>query len=507
MRRLFKFLMGLVITALVFVGLIFGFLYTNEVPPTLNAATINIEDMLFDEVDNLIDETNDDKTLSVVISENDINYLIKEQLEKDFPPTGNDDYLFETGPFKVQGVWVKVKNETKLDIIAGMHLDMNFMTFKSRILIQLEVIATSDSDIVVTIKKVSLGRLPIRWLIKLAPNLAKSLVGFDIEELIDELLDGMGTFDAKKLSVTFNVANIFKEDGLEKEIVKLLKEQEIVNLGFQDDANNKGFNLSIDLNDLKSDKERRIVAQADKITTEQEFQDFMQNKILTSVLMGNNSLILSETDLDRVIDYMLKDMITNDLLIKQQIYEQYELMIGVPYFEFKVVDSKVNIPVLIGDNLNTFNSNLDITIEFTKQGDNLVLEVSDIIIGTLQINEEISDALLDMLQEGNDMFTEGKIVLVDFFKTFSEQNLDVSEINTLEGSLELKVDGFDFSNLVGEIIDELNIPELNDLLNDILDEMDQGNDPMDLIDDLEDLLDDLTEEQLEDLLDLIGDYI
>lgn len=162
---------------------------------------------------------------------------------------------------------------------------------------------------------------------------------------------------------------------------------------------------------------------------------------------------------------------------------------------------------MIGDTTNSFDSNVEIQIVLSKNNNDLELELSNFIVGTLEVSEGLSDELLNMLKEGNDMFDEGKIVLKDFFVEFANQGLDVTAINMLDGSLELEIDGFDFSGLVQEIIDEINIPELNDILNDILDNIDDGLDVDDLLEDLEDVLDDLTEEELEDLLDLISDYI
>lgn len=506
-----KLILGFIIITVIFAVTLTVLLSKNVTPPEVDAVPLNMEELLKEEIDNLILDSNTDKTISFEINENLINYEIEKLILEEFEDylSANDNYLVEVEDvLLVQGGWVEFK-EDLVSINLGIHVKSPVMVFKTRILLSLKVLESSPEKLVFKIDKIKLGKMPLKWILNIAPGLVKRFLNFDVEQAINEVFNNIGTFDVKKQQLTIDVKSLVannEEGGLLASVLQIAEEEELIIVGINKVDDDYVFLLSADLNKIKSNKTPLELTEAERLKTEAEFNAFIESKVLVGLI--NNKISLNDKEFLKVFDYFLiaANDKTGNKLIEEPLFEDYNLKVLVPYFEL-TNKAYLNVPILIGTNTDNFKVNITLETEFFKDGNDLTLKFTNAEIGEVLISDELLKEILLSLNDSGVTVTDTEIVIPDFFSHFEKYDINITNIIVSDNKINFIIESLDVSLMLNDIILNFTNPDVVTIAQDLLDAINNEDDIEELLDDLAVEFDNLTEQEQEELMDLINQFL
>lgn len=508
-----KWILGIILGLVIMIAIPIALLYKSATPPTLSGNELEFETYIKEELDHLIDSTNDDKTLNLALDEDLINGMIHKELVKQFSETDDSNYLYKDENVMFQGAWVELKEDT-INIIIGAHADARLFTFKTRVLISFKIIENEENPAELTLKldKFRVGNLSFRWVLRFAPKLAENFLGQDIESFIEEAIGDFGTYDSNKMELTVDFYKLTDQLEENKDLAVLLLDliynNELLDLGVIKEEDAYKLGLSLNLNKLEDKTPNFVLAEADRIETEEEFNNFLYNKALSGIISSNDAIKFNSFEMNKIIDYIFSQSaeITNDYLMKSEIYEDYEIVVGKPYVDINnsVV---INVPVEMGKDGNYFKTKfkLGITLD-NNNNDDLIIEFNSANIGDVTIDEDAISQILAVA--GQDNITNNKMVVEDFFLAFKDANIEITNIEVSNNMLLFNYEGFNVNDILNNIQTVINNPDLNDKVDEIIDKI--GNEEEITIEDLEDLmeiLEDLTDQEKENIQNIINNFL
>jgi len=508
-KFLFKLFFGILIFFLIVVVIPIAIMWKSVTPPEVESTTFDLESMIIEEIEYLTDDSNTDKTIGIGLDENLINNEIKKAIVESMKDNLTDDegYVATFGDDRVmlQGAWVELSEDT-IDIQVGLHIDTSILIFKTRVLVRIKILEIGTERIELQINKINIGNLPLRWIVRYAPGVAKTLFSFDIDKMINDAIDGIGTYDRKKVSITVNIdellADNIADDVLMQHLFNIITENELVGIEIVEEEDSTEIQAQIDLNKLKSNKTPIVLTESQRIKTEAEFNTFMQNKVFASAISGK--VTLNNIELSRIIDYFAVTDKNVNYLMKQAVYEDYEVVVLAPYFEIGE-KATLNVPIQFGKDGNYFKTNISIDIEFAKVDNDLVLSFNNTNIGELALEDEMLSELLGEF-DGFEI-TDMKYTVTNFFKEFSDYGANIEEVVVTNNRLEIILEENQFSGILDDIVDNFSNQEMVDKATEILDKIDNNenidNDIEELIEDFENL----SETEQQELMDILEGYL
>lgn len=505
MKLIFKpiFFILKIIAVIVVILLIFlGLMYKSVTPPTFDANNgFEASELLTEKADELIDEENTDKIVSIELSTENTNNEIKKALLKNFVPDSTGDYIFEQAGVKVQGVWVNYKEDI-IEVTVGAHYDAKVMTFKTRVLLSFKVTHESN-EIVLKLNSVKIGNLGITWLLKLAPSLINKIGGLDVNEMINDVVKDVGTFDSEKMEVTVEIDKILETakitDPLLESIINLVIEEEFINLKLGTD----NLAINLDFKKLENLDVLESLLESKRIKTDAEFKQFMAMKMLKAAIYSGSAkpeIKFNQEELLKVIDYLILGKEDKDLIAEQKIYEIYDLVIGKPFVEIKDSKTTIMLPLSFGKDGQSFKTIVKLNTTFNKVNDDLVISFTSGIIGELEIDEELLNILLKTASMES-------LVINNFFVDVTLGNSSVESIEIIDDKLVIKWEAENKSeDLLLTIEEDTTLPqELKDIVTDILNNIDNDLPFEDKIDELSNYLLNVADEAtLNDIMDIIN---
>lgn len=505
-----KWILSIVLFFVVIISIPLILLYKPAKKPDIDDGNIVLEEYIKDEIDHLIDKENENKTFSISLNESLINSEIEGRLKENLDESDNPNYVFEDENVMFQGVWVNISEDT-FDIIAGVHANARLLTYKTTILISFKILDESDGKIILKLNKFKIGHLSFKWAIKHAPSLIKKFLGQDVDSFIEESLGDIGTYDSNKMELEINLYNLAENMEENKEmlilLLDLIYENELITLGVVEKLEDYELGVSLDLNKIEDKTENFKLKEVDKFKNQDDFNDFLQNKALSGVMSGKNKIQFNSLEMNKLIDYIFNQgsNIANDYLMKSEAYEDYEITILNPYLE---INNKLTliVPVTFGKDDNLFKTKLKLNVNLTTDGKDLIIDLNNISIGSVDINNDKINTVLELTEV--DGLNGTNIVVENFLEPFSQSGIEVNGITVSDGFINFEFEGFSVTDILDDINNEINNPDLNDKANELLDKINNDEEiTEDDLDELFDIINNLDEEDIDMIQDIIGNLI
>ncbi len=518
MKFLFKVLV-LPILSLVAIPLItLAVLYKSvDIPVedfTSEGNTVLLADMITEEIDTFLADNDEDSAITLGIAQKEANLLLKEQFT-----TMNASYLDENATndqryyvvkeemFGYQGSWVRFIDD-KVEIESGLHVFVSSFTFKTRLLITFELEANTE-EIVLTLDKLTIGNLPLAWAFGAADWAVSQITGNDLEEMINDQLDGMATFDPKKREIRLEVQNLvdaqFKDDpqqaALINSLMAFVDENQLLNIGFTEGS----FDASLALGKTKDSSPRFELDNNLRLNNEADLQSMLEAKatslILSTLTSTSNPFVeFNQLSLNRVLEYMLREQQVSPGIIQEVVlFEDYQMNAYVPYITMDQEEFKVNIPLQIfeiADPSKSFSTIIKIDAAPSISGSDLVIDLNELSAGEVTLTNEHIANILTMLGD-TDLIVDGQIIIKDFDQQMNQAGMSIESVIVVNSKLRMYV----------SLSDSIPLQDIQDAVQDVLDNVSNNpNIPPEVSDAIDDVLNSLTdpegdpEQALEDFL-------
>lgn len=505
-----KWLLGIIIVTLLPFIIVGALLYKSVTPPEIENTSLDLKTYLQEQVDLLIDPVNTDKTLDILINEDIINVEIRNAILEKFESIPTDDYLYEDENFMFQGAWVEFKEDT-INIFAGVHLNARIFTYKTAVQIRFKILSETDGVLTLKLDKFKVGSLSLKWAIKSAPKLISRFLGQDLDGFIDNALSGLATYDASKMELSVDLYSLVDKLQENKEVATLLLdliyENDLVDIGILEDDEVYKIGVRVNMNKLEDRTPALIVDDEDKFETEEDLQDFLYNKALASIVSTNNSIKITQYEMNIILDYIFKQStgVTNDFLIRQAVFESYEIIVGIPYITI-TEDLFINLPIKFGRGTDFFETTFKLNAELSIDNKDLLITFNGIVINELNIESEHLDLILSLVE--NDTITGRTMRIEGFLESLEETGIEITNITTENGALLFHYEGFSGTEILEDIKDIINNPVLEEKVDELLDKVanDEEITEEDVLELIE-IFDTLTEDEIQDILDLISGYL
>ncbi len=518
MKFLFKVLV-LPILSLVAIPLItLAVLYKSvDIPVedfTSEGNTVLLADMITEEIDTFLADNDEESEITLGIAQKEANLLLKEQFT-----TMNASYLDENATndqryyvvkeemFGYQGSWVRFIDD-KVEIESGLHVFVSSFTFKTRLLITFELEANTE-EIVLTLDKLTIGNLPLAWAFGAADWAVSQITGNDLEEMINDQLDGMATFDPKKREIRLEVQNLvdaqFKDDpqqaALINSLMAFVDENQLLNIGFTEGS----FDASLALGKTKDSSPRFELDNNLRLNNEADLQSMLEAKatslILSTLTSTSNPFVeFNQLSLNRVLEYMLREQQVSPGIIQEVVlFEDYQMNAYVPYITMDQEEFKVNIPLQIfeiADPSKSFSTIIKIDAAPSISGSDLVIDLNELSAGEVTLTNEHIANILTMLGD-TDLIVDGQIIIKDFDQQMNQAGMSIESVIVVNSKLRMYV----------SLSDSIPLQDIQDAVQDVLDNVSNNpNIPPEVSDAIDDVLNSLTdpegdpEQALEDFL-------
>src|SRR5690625_2994702 len=462
-------------------------------PETLNTNLV-LEEYIKEEIDHFIDKENEEKKLGLLLDEDLINSEINKRLIEQFGSSSNPDYLFEDENVMFQGVWVNI-NEKSFDIIAGVHANARILTYKTSVLISFKIIDEQDGNLILKLNKFKVGHASLKWAIKYAPSLIKRFLGQDVDSFIDDSLGNIGTYDSNKMELKINLYNLASNMEENKDIfillLDLIYENELLEIGVIEHLEKYKFRAAFNLKQLEDKSAVYKLAQNQKFEDDDDFMHFLENKAISGILSGKGTIKFNQLDMNKIIDYIFKsgENLTNDYLMKNNAYEDYEITILNPYVEINNNKLDLIVPVTFGKDDNLFKTKAKISVTLETSGNDLLINLSNLSLGSIDINNDKINEILKLTEV--DGLEDTSIKIDNFLEPFEETGVKITDINISDSKVNFVFDTLNVSDILDDINNEINNPNLNNKANELLDKINNDQE--------------ITEEDIEDLLEILED--
>lgn len=318
-----------------------------------------------------------------------------------------------------------------------------------------------------------MGNIPFKW----ALNLASKVVDFD--KIINDALNNLGTFDKSKLELTIDLTTILETENNEliNALLNIAKENSLVSLGIVEEGEDYILGGEIDFTKLRTSKLEKTLLESDKIKTESEFETFLKDKAISSLILNGNHMNFNDFELYRVINYLITggENAANSYISKETVYKDFELVVGLPYFD--VTESLVlNVPVKLGKNGNYFKTNVEFNLNPLKENNDLVLELTKVKFGDLEIETDLITTIIGQISSEGLNFENNKFRVTGFFANFNESGIKVTNVKVASNNLVFEFEGINASDMLNEILSNSITPEIDLIVADIITGITNGDD-------------------------------
>ncbi len=473
-NKIFKTIVITIIVTIVIILL----MYKDEKPPAADSLNVDMDQYINFVVESQIQKltTGTTDSISIGIPEELINREIHNLLEQNDSKEG---YIYENIHYRIQDVWVEL-DDNYINVIISVHLDTKVMTYKTSLKLRFEVKDAQPGTIILKLRSMKLGNIPIRWTVVLATEI------FDIGDLINQALTDIGEFDKTNLELKIDLTKFLnKNSDMFISLLQFAKENDLLQMGVIPNGDEYILGGRINFEKLRFDDLPVTLTDDQKIHNQDELEVMVKNHVLTNLFSNGYQIDFSEQDVQKIIDFTLMRKIetTDDYIFKGELFENYELYILQPYTT--VTDKlMLNIPIKIGSGHNYFTTCIQFELSLTPRGNDLILAVENTYIQNKPVNKELVQMLLDKFDSDLTTLVNESIVLENFFQPFVEDGVMIQEIDIKEGKMIFVFNGFNINEMLTEIIDNVDIPEINDIIQDMLNNIDNEEKLVEMSDEL-----------------------
>jgi len=506
MKFLFK-LIFIPIFTIVIIPLIFlAIMYKSvEIPVDdfdTSGTSINLSGMINDEFDAFLENPSHDSSLSVDLSQKDVNSLLLNQFRQmnaqyldDNAPDDKRLYVMQESMVGYQGSWIRFKDDT-IEIESGIHAFISSFTFKTRLLLVFKANIDTD-EVVLKLDKVNVGNLPLAWLFGVVDWAFEKATGDSIELMINEQLKGLATFDPKTREIRMDVNDLIQEAFADDEqtrvlvnsLITFVKENELVDIGFSDET----FGASLGLGKIwEQNFNPYVVPEHLRINNETELQAVLANRASTLILSTLSSsedlfIDIDEVTLNRIFDYFLRDSrLPSGAIQEQEIMPGYLMKILMPYVSIVNSEFTVNIPLIIEkvgfEATHSFESIIRIAATTSVSEGDLLINLLSIKAGNgedpLTLEGAFLSDILALIGDGGGFIQDGAFVVEDFYSQLDSDTLSIKDISIVGSNLRMFIEIVDLGlpiqeiqeaiQSVLEVLDNPEYAEISDAIDNVL---------------------------------------
>ena len=536
MKFLFKVIV-LPILSIVAIPLItLAILYKSvEIPVedfTSDGDTVVLADMITEEMDAFLENNDSESVITLGVAQKEANLLLKEtflSMNSNFlDENATDDeknYVLKEDMYGYQGTWVNF-DEDIVEIESGIHIFVANFTYKTRLLITFKLEADTE-EIVLTLDKLTIGNLPLAWAFGAADWAVTQITGNDLEETINDQLNGVATFNPTTREIRVEVQTLvdsqFQDDpqqaALINSLMAFVDENELFEIGFTDGS----FDASLALGKTKDATPPFELDAADRIMTEADLTAMLESKatslILSTLSTTTNPYIeFGELTLNKVLDYMLKDQqVSPGVLQEVVMFENYVMKAYVPYVSMTDTEFVVNIPLnisSIAEPTHQFQTIIKMDATPTISGSDLVITLNELTAGEVSVTNEHLANILTLLGDTN-LIVDGNIVIQNFDQQMNQAGMSIESVEVTNSKLRMYVILSDsiplgdiqdaIEGVLGGISDNPEVPaEVNDAIDDVLNSItDPQGDPEQAVEDFMETFEGLSEEDQQAVYDAL----
>ena len=473
-KFIFRFILLPIIILISIPIIILGLMYKPMENPLsdLSGESFSLSETIEEAFNTFLNLETKDQPVSFAITDDVANSFILDLLKdtnENFLDT--EDYVIKEEFYGFSGAWITFDDDeveifAKVDIFVPAGDDP--FIFQTGIRIVLEPQINLD-DISLEIESISIGNLPILWIFRLASWISEIALDMDIEETVNESLEGFGEFNEDDLKVTINVKDFISnqlvaEESLKTaltEIITFISSAELIEIKATDEA----FEFSLALEKLDTDIEPFSLQAGDSITSEADFETLfatlfdpyaIAGSMIEASLLGQTFtpyVDISSYVLNQVLGYTLNDLVVDNALFKTEL-GNFEIQVSTPFL--RDLDIYVPITILNYDIERLFTTYIIIGTDFKLVDNNLEIEFKDITLGTIELEDNLLQSLFAIVPE-NDMIIGNRVIIKDVDALFGSAGITLVNLEANDDFIRIFVSAnntLDFS-LVEDLVDDI----------------------------------------------------
>ena len=431
----------------------------------------------------LADETGE-LPVTISMSEDEINALLLSVLQDQNSEYLNSaSYVFEEQLFGYAGSWVELEDDvlsviSKADIFIPLGEDS--FTYQTALTLSFSIDINLDT-ITLEFESLKLGNLGLLWIYNIANSAMEAIADVNIENTINDLFEGYGTFDSENLSVVIDVKDLLltlvgadeATSALIEQAMVFIASAELVDVGPVEDA----FALNVHLEKLRLEEPIESFDPALIPADATEFQAIFSELFDPYVIMGSiiesslntDSVLpyvdLNETKLNQIVGYVLSSSIVDGVLYQLDV-SSYNINIDVPVIHMNDTMSII-IPIQIENEGQMFETAIIMNVSPELSGSDLLFEFTSIQLGTIVIDDTLIESGLAFVSSD---FIDGNAIKIENIDTlFGVEGVSLEAVRVVGDALRVSVNASDaldttvIAETVNDVLDILstdeNIPE------------------------------------------------
>ncbi|MGA0351248.1 MAG: hypothetical protein ACO3MF_00675 [Acholeplasmataceae bacterium] len=431
----------------------------------------------------LADETGE-LPVTISMSEDEINALLLSVLQDQNSEYLNSaSYVFEEQLFGYAGSWVELEDDvlsviSKADIFIPLGEDS--FTYQTALTLSFSIDINLDT-ITLEFESLKLGNLGLLWIYNIANSAMEAIADVNIENTINDLFEGYGTFDSENLSVVIDVKDLLltlvgadeATSELFEQAMVFIASAELVDVGPVEDA----FELNVHLEKLRLEEPIESFDPALIPAGATEFQAIFSELFDPYVIMGsiiesslNTDTVLpyvdlSETRLNQIVGYVLSSSIVDGMLYKLDV-SGYHIHIDVPVIQMNDAMSII-VPIQVENEGQMFDTAIIISVSPELSGSDLLFQFTSIQLGTIVIDETLIESGLAFVSSD---FIDGNSIKIKSIDTlFGVEGVSLETVRVVGDALRVSVNASEaldttvIAETVNDVLDTLstdeNIPE------------------------------------------------
>lgn len=440
LKILIPILVTIVIPVIIFFILLKAVTVNPEMPKNytrenfLNSEYVS-EKAFSDGIDNFF-ANNGKNEFEVTVDQDSMDKMVLRLVKDVFSKNSefNNDYLLSDGDnsyllkkdskVNIKFVRVEFLSKDKLSInIAVKIIQVPVLEeFNTYIKIFLDVVDKSHNKIGFQISSIYIGK------IKASNTLIKKMINLvGGEEKLEKLVNDnfkLGTFDAKRLVLTFELDKIITSEGAiesKKILIDLLKhlnnKHELLTLGVNDE---KKLVVGFKLNKLFDNKLVNDIPITEKFKTETDINQYINlrvsNLFMSTLINGKDSAeaklksYVTKNDLDELLSYSFenKDKVTKIKIIKKDI----DLILNRPFFTFPAGKDYaiLNVNLSFDNGTSIINIPIKLKVNFGVENKSIKLNfLEEAQIGSIIVDKERLFSIVSYLKT---IYNESKTVKI-----------------------------------------------------------------------------------------------
>lgn len=404
-------------------------------------STISIESVISEGFNTYLEQS-DQELIGFSVQETQLNYYMLEVLQQTNPNFNTTDtYVVEEDLYGYAGSWFELKGDeiqliSKLDVFV-----LSTFTYETslRLVFDLDI---EGQEVIVTIKNVYVGNLPILWMFDVI-NFGFNIFGIDIETEISNIMNPFGTYHQDEKAISLSLTNAINASQIDIEtmtwitgvleniqtndLLDILSEDQSLSLviyiqKLQDPSEVKRLHSSTE-NDTYESILNEWISTIDYVTMFQSIVNTQENTPL------QYNIYMNEQHLNQLLNVTLKEIFPNTFE-----FNGFKIELITPYI---VIDNNmwIEIPlrILNEEELSIVETKWIISSSLTYEEDKGYIVFEKLEIGQIEFDGEMLSLLFELLG-----FTlENNQLEITSLLSFIEEDINIETMTIIDSLVQI----------------------------------------------------------------------